>query len=128
MLVSATAVEPTGRLPVDPASETVVDPGASFEVVLAARFADARLVLLDAQESQVTARGTTEVAERTTLTLTPARPLTPASRYALRVEGAVERTLHDAAGRAIEPISFALLVAGTPPPPEPPRRSRRRRR
>ncbi len=129
ILVSAAAIEPAARLALDPAAETVLDPGSSFEVVLSATVRDARLVLLDAQDAQLPATGTTEVGGRTTLTLAPGAPLVPASRYVLRLEGAVERNLHAASGPTYEPLSFALLAAGTPPPPEPPRkRSRRKRR
>jgi len=128
ILVSATAVEPAARLPLDPASETVVDPGASFELVLSARVSDARLVLLDAQEAQLPAEGSVEVGRRTTLTVSPASPLVPGSRYRLRLEGAVGRELHDAGGRAFEPLSLPVLAAGTPPPPDPPARKKRRRR
>lgn len=112
----------------DPAAETVVDPGASFEVVLSATVRDARIVLLDGQDAQLPVTGTTEVGGRTTLTLAPATPLVPASRYVLRLEGAVERNLHAASGRTYDPLSFALLAAGTPPPPEPPKKRTRRKR
>jgi hypothetical protein len=43
----------------------------------------------------------------------------PGSRYALRLDGASERELHDDAGRAFSPLALPILAAGTPPPPEP---------
>jgi hypothetical protein len=126
------AVEPTGELPLLRDAETVVDPASTFRVVLSARIADARLLLLDADDAAVPAKETREVGTVTTLTLAPASPLRPGSRYALRLDGARTRDLHDEAGAAHAPFTLPVLAAGTPPPPEPPpkpapkkRRSRR---
>ncbi len=112
-----------------PASETVIDPGATFEVELAPRLPDARIALVDAAEAHVAAKDVREVAATTRLTLAPEAPLTPGSRYVLRIDGADVREMHDADGRAFAPIGFPVLVAGTPPTPErkaPPKRKRRR--
>jgi hypothetical protein len=97
----------------------VIDPAATFELELSARSADARLVLVDARDDQVPATSTRELAAGTRLTLTPAAPLVPASRYVLRLDGASDRDLHDDEARAFSAVSLPLLVAGSPPPPEP---------
>jgi hypothetical protein len=128
---AAVALEPSGaRLPLQ-GNETVVDPGATFRVELGATVADVRLVLLDHADAIVPASETREVADATALTLAPAAPLVPASRYTLRLDGARERELHDAAGHAFTPMALSILVAGEPPPPEPkkaaPKKKRRAR-
>jgi len=127
ILRAAVAVEPAARLPLVPGSEVVVHPAAKFEVELAARTPDARLVLVDAREDLVPASGTSELAAGTRLTLAPTAPLVPGSRYALRLDGAADRDLHDEAGRAFSPVSLPLLAAGTPPAPEPKKAVRTRR-
>ncbi len=126
---SATAVEPSGRTALAAGVDTVVDPAATFEIDLSGRSADARLVLLDGRDALVAATSAREVGPASTrLTLAPAAPLSPGSRYVLRVDGAATRELHDAGGRAYEPVAHPLLVAGTPPPPEPKKPPKRRRR
>jgi hypothetical protein len=131
ILKSAVAVEPTARVPLVPGTEVVVDPDATFELDLSARSPDARLVLVDAREDLVPAVATRELSAATTrLTLTPSPPLVSGSQYALRVDGAVDRELHDDAGRGYGPITLPLLAAGTPPPPQPkkaPARKKKRR-
>ncbi len=138
LLRSAIALEPAGattttapRVKLTPGSETVVDPAATFELELSARSSDARLVLVDAREDLVPATATREVGASTRLTLAPAAPLVPGSRYVLRLDGASDRDLHDEAGRAWSAVSLPLLAAGSPPPPEPkkqkPARKRRHR-
>jgi hypothetical protein len=125
----AAAIEPAGPAPLAQDAETVVDPASSFHVELPGRIADARLVLLDASDAHVEARSTHEVGGKTQLTLAPASPLVPGSRYVLRVEGATAREVREG-DRAYAPISFTLLAAGTPPPPEPkkkPKKLRKRR-
>jgi hypothetical protein len=128
ILRSAIAIEPSQRILLAPGAETVVDPGATFEVELSARSADARLVLVDARDDILPATGSREVGSSTRLTLAPAAPLVPGSRYALRLDGASDRELHDAAGRAFAPLSLPLLAAGEPPPPEPKKPAGKRRR
>jgi hypothetical protein len=129
ILGAAAAIEPSGRVPLVAGSETVVDPGATFELELSSRSADARLVLLDGRDALVAATSAREVgAASTRLTLAPAAPLSPGSRYVLRLDGAVTRELHDADGRGYEPVAHHLLAAGTPPPPEPKKSPKRRRR
>jgi hypothetical protein len=128
ILRSAVAVEPAARVPLTPGGEVVVHPGASFEVELSARVSDARLVLVDARDDLVPASATREVGAGTRLTLTPAAALVPASRYALRLDGAADRELHDDAGRAFAAVTLPLLAAGAPPPPEPKRPAKKKRR
>ncbi len=128
ILRSAVAVEPSARLPLAPGAEVVVDPAATFEVELSARAPDARLVLLDTREDLVAATATREVASGTRLTLAPVAPLTPGSRYAVRLDGAVDRELHDDAGRAYAPLTLPILAAGNPPPPEPKKPARKKKR
>ncbi len=117
--VVACALEPSGASVPLQAAETVVDPGATFRVELAASLTDVRVVLLDHADAIVPASETREVASATTLTLAPAAPLVPASRYTLRIDGAREREPHDDAGHAFAPATLPLLVAGEAPKPEP---------
>jgi hypothetical protein len=124
----ATAIEPTQRIPLAPGAEVVVDPQATFEVELSARVADARILLVDARDDMVPAAGSRELSAGTRLTLAPSAPLVPGSRYALRIDGAAERELHDQAGRAFSPLTLPILAAGTPPPPEPKRPPRKKKR
>jgi len=128
LIRSAFAVEVDQRLPLAPGGEVVVDPAARFEVELSARAPDARLVLVDVREDLVSATGTRELGEGTRLTLVPAAPLTPGSRYALRLDGAADRELHDEAGRAFGPVTLPILAAGIPPPPEPKKPARKKKR
>jgi hypothetical protein len=107
--------------------EVVVAPAATFEVELSTRAPDARLVLVDAREDLVPASATRELAAGTKLTLTPAAPLVPGSHYALRLDGASRRELHDEAGRPFSAVSLPLLAAGSPPPPEPKKPAKRRK-
>lgn len=128
ILRSAAAVEPAARLPLTPGVEAVVHPAATFEVELSARSSDARLVLVDARDDLVPASSTREVSAATRLTLAPSAPLTPGSRYVLRLDGVAHRDLHDDAGRAFSAVSLPLLVAGSPPPAEQKKPARRKRR
>jgi hypothetical protein len=124
ILRSAVALEPGPpgqRVVLAAGAEVVVDPRATFEIELSARTPDARLVLVDGRDDLVAASGTREVAGTTRLTLAPNAPLVPGSRYALRLDGASQRELHDEAGRAFTPLTFPVLAAGTPPPREPKR-------
>lgn len=126
-LARAAAIEPAGPALLARDAETVVDPASTFELELSARLADARLVLLDSAEAHVAGRSTREVGASTRLTLAPASPLVPGSRYVLRVEGAATREVRDGE-RAWAPLSFPILAAGTPPPPEPKRKPKKRKR
>lgn len=128
-LVSAEAIEPGGaRVPLSPKVEAIVEPVSTFRVVLPGRSDDARLSLLDASDALVPATGTREVGEQTVLTVAPRAPLTPASHYLLRVDGARARDLHDAAGRAAGPVELPMVVAGSAPEPVKKGPGRKRRR
>jgi hypothetical protein len=131
LMRGAVAVEPTGaRIPLG-AEEAVVDPAAKFRVDLGAPVSDGRLVLLDAADAMVPGTGTREVGDTTAFTLAPASPLTPGTRYVLRLDGARTRDLHDAAGKAFSPVTMPILVAGERPPPPPkatPKKKKRARR
>jgi hypothetical protein len=83
---------------------------------------------VDARDDLVPASATREVSAGTKLTLSPAAPLVPGSRYALRLDGASDRDLHDDAGRVFSAVSLPLLAAGSPPPPEPKKPARRKKR
>lgn len=107
-----------------PDGVTVVDPSATFRVVLAGTSRDARLALHDAADAAVPATSGIEVGETTALTLSPAAPLVPGSRYQLRLDGAVTRELH-MGDRPFTPAMYAVQAAGEPPPPPPRKRSRR---
>lgn len=111
--------------PLAPESETVIDPDATFRVVLAGACQDARLLLLDAAGAAVPSAETREVGSTTVLTLTPAAALVPAGRYQLRLEGVLGREIH-VGGQAYVPSRWELRVAGDPPPP--PARKKKGRR
>jgi hypothetical protein len=98
-------------------SLTLVDPGSSFRVEVAARISDARLILLDAQEALVPASGTTEVGSSTRFTLVPAAALRPGTSYSLRLDGVAGREFHDDSGRGYRPLSLPLRATGQPPAP-----------
>jgi hypothetical protein len=119
LLKEAVALEPVGTVALSASSEVVVDAGATFRIELSRPCADARVLLLDARDALVEAAGTQELGGGTRLTLAPTAPLVRAGRYTLKVDGATTRELHDGAGEAHAPLTFALLVAGAPPAPEP---------
>lgn len=100
------------------ASETVIDPDATFRVVLAGTCQDGRLLLLDASGAAVPSAESREVGPATVLTLTPAAALVPGSRYQLRLDGVLGRELH-VGTQAVAPARWELRVAGDPPPPPP---------
>jgi hypothetical protein len=119
-LVVAEAIDASGaRVELSPSIEAIVDPGKSE---------DARLSLLDGRDDLLPSRGTREVGVETVITVTPVQPLTPASHYLLRVDGARGRDLHDAAGRAAGPVELRVVAAGVPPEPEKRPAKRRRHR
>jgi hypothetical protein len=128
-IARAVAESAAGPSSLSAAAETLVDPASSFRVDVAGRLEDARLVLLDGADAHVPATSARELGPSTHLTLAPASPLVPGSRYVLRVEGASKREVRDGE-RSYAPCSFALLAAGTPPPPEPKKKpkSKRKRR
>lgn len=130
ILREAVSLEPGGAVPLTGGTRTVVDPAATFRVELAAPVPDARLLLLDGSDALVAAEGGHEIGASTRLTLAPAAPLVPGSRYTLRLDGAVTRELHATDGRVFAPVAHPLLVAGTPPKPEPkaPAKKKRTRR
>jgi hypothetical protein len=128
LLRSAVAVEPAQRIALVPGGEVVVDSGATFEIELSARLPDAVLALVDGRDDLVASTSSRELAAGTRLTLSPAAPLVPGSRYVLRIDGASQRDLHDEAGRAFAPLTLPILVAGSPPPPEPKKPARRKKR
>jgi len=128
LLRSAVAIEPTQRTPLATGAEGVVDPRSAFEVQLSTRAEDARLLVLDARQDVVPATSSRELSAGTRLTVAPSVPLVPGSRYALRIDGAGGRELHDASGRAYAPLVLTILVSGTPPPPAPKRPAPKKRR
>lgn len=130
VIKEAVAVEPAGAvLPLTRERDTVIDPGARFEVVLSVASPDARLVLIDYKDALVAGAEAHEVGQVTRLTLAPTAPLTPGRRYTLRVDGAATRELHDAGGKAFTPSVLTIRVAGaTLPEPKDPAARRKRRR
>jgi hypothetical protein len=105
-------------------SEPLIDPAATFRLVLAGACKDARLLLLDASGAAVPSSASVEVGETTVLTLSPAGGLTPGSRYLLRLDGVAERNLH-LGDRAYTPATYPVRAAGEAPPP-PARPSKRK--
>lgn len=128
-LGAAAAVDSAGESALRKDGESLVTAGARFRVDLAAPLPDARLSLYDAQEALVASEGSTEIGSQATrFTLAPARPLRRGARYALRVEGASGKELHDLDGRAYLAVSLALRVSGDPPAEPSRRRLHRRQR
>jgi len=123
----ATALQPGDTAAaLTPDGQTAIDPSATFRVVLIGRCQDARLALHDAADAAVPATAGAEIGEATVLTLSPAAPLVPGSRYQLRLDGAVTRELHEGE-RSFTPAVYAVQVTGEPPPARPPPRKRSRR-
>jgi hypothetical protein len=106
---------------------TLIDPDATFRVVLAGACQDARLLLLDASGAAVPGAETRDVGTATVLTLTPAAALVPAGRYQLRLDGVLGRELH-VGSQVYAPARWDLRVAGDPPPPPAPVRKKNARR
>lgn len=116
--------QPLGR-----AEVTVIEIGAQFQVEVPVALREARLALLDADGAMVPAAGGAELgASWTRFHLAPDAPLVPGSRYALQIDGAVERNLKDAAGRAYVPARWSLLTAGEKPKGEPKKQKSSRRK
>ncbi len=110
-----------------PDASALVEPAASFEVRLPIAVRGARLVLLDARDAVVPSNESAEVGGSTSrFTLVPMEPLTPGSRYVLRVEGLESRMVNSDDGRAFEPLAVPFRVAGEPPP-APPKKAKKKR-
>lgn len=132
--LSATAIREAVALlpgeataPLTASAETLIDPDATFRVVLAGSCRDARLLLLDAVGQAVPGAETREVGAATVLTLTPAAALVPAGRYQLRLDGVFGREIH-LGDQTVAPARWELRVAGDPPPPPKAIRKKRGRR
>jgi hypothetical protein len=110
-----------------PDASALVDPAASFEVRLPTAVRGARVVLLDARDAVVPSNESAEVGGSTSrFTLVPVEPLTPGSRYVLRVEGLESRMVKSDDGRAFEPLVVPFRVSGEPPP-APPKKAKKKR-
>jgi hypothetical protein len=120
----------TGReLPLAKAAQTLIEPASQFRVEVSVPLHDARLSLLDGSGAMVAATGGAEIgAGWTHLTLTPEAPLAPGSSYALKLDGAVERSPHGPDGRAYAPAHWPLLTSGEKPKAEPKKQAGKRRR
>jgi hypothetical protein len=104
-----------------------VDPASAFEVRSPVAFQAARLVLLDSRDAMVPSVAEAEVGPSgSRFVLTPQEPLTPASRYVLRLEGLESRLVRSADGRTFEPMAVPFRVAGEPPA-APPRKAKKKR-
>ncbi len=121
-LQEAVALIPGATTPLTPGAPVTVDPGATFRVVLAGAYPDARLSLLEPSDAMIPSAGAREVGPTTTLTLQPAAPLRPGTTYRLRVDGAATREMKARDGALRGPVELPILAAGDPP--EEPKRSR----
>jgi hypothetical protein len=125
-LVEAVALVPGASTALLSTEVTTVDPNATFRVVLRGTAVDVRLVLLDSADAMASSAGARESGPRTTLTLQPATPLRPGTRYRLRVDGATAREVRLADGTTRAPVDLELLVAGElEPRPQKPGRAKR---
>jgi cytoskeletal protein RodZ len=111
----AQALIPGAATPLAAADVTVVDPTASFRVVLKGRYPEARLSLLDGADALVPSAGAREAGPATTLSLQPSAPLRPGSRYRLRVDGANRREIPAEDGTLRQGVDWNLQAAGDPP-------------
>jgi hypothetical protein len=127
-LVLAEATLGGGGAPLAREGLTLVEPGSSFHVEVQARLADARLVLLDAQDAMVPVKGELEIGPVSRFRLSPAEPLRPGGTYTLRLEGIAGREVHDALGRAYQPLSLQFRSAGERPTPPPGKKRKRGKR
>jgi hypothetical protein len=108
---------------------TVIETGAQFHVEVPVALREARLSLLDGDGAMVPAAGGAELgASWTRFHLAPDAPLQPGSRYALKIDGAVERNPKDASGNAYLPANWSLLTAGEKPKAEPKKQKSSRRK
>ena len=130
LVLPATAVE--ARLgdtvvAIAPDGSALVDPAASFEIRLPTAVRGTRVVLLDARDAVVPSNESAEVGgSASRFTLVPMEPLTPGSRFVLRVEGLDSRLVRSVDGRAFEPLVVPFRVAGEPPP-APPKTAKKKR-
>ena len=128
-LSSAVAVMAGRDVAIERDGSTLVDPSASFRVEIGVPLSDGRLALHDEQDAMVASSGTSEVGTTwTRYRLVPDEPLRPGTTYALRVDGAAAREVHDPAGRAYAPIVLKLKTTGERPAPPPAKRKRSKRR
>jgi hypothetical protein len=127
-LAGAQALHSGTATPLAPGVAVAVEPGASFELRIAAPARDARLVLLDAQDVQVPATVEAELGAESRYLLTPLEPLRPGSAYLLRLEGLGSRLVRADDGRAFEPLVLPLQILGTPPPKAPPTKKAEKKR
>jgi hypothetical protein len=105
----------------------LVDPGSTFEVRLGFAARGSRLVLLDARDTMVPSGSDAEVGgSGSRFTLVPLEPLTPGSRYVLRLEGLDSRMVKSDDGRDFEPLVVPFQIAGEPPP-APPKKVKKKR-
>ena len=129
-VLPATAVEArqgSTALSLMPGPSDSVDPGATFEVRLGLAARGARLVLLDGRDAMVPSGSDAEVGGGgSRFTLVPLEPLTPGSRYVLRLEGLESRMVNTDDGRGFEPLAVPFRVAGEPPP-APPKKAKKKR-
>ncbi len=106
----------------------IVDPAAAFRIEVAVHLTDGRMALHDEQDAMVASSGTNEIgASWTRYHLVPDGPLRPGTSYAIWIDGAVTRQIHDASGRAYGPVVLKLKTSGERPA-APARKKRGKRR
>ena len=127
-LLAAEARVGDAAIALAPGPASTVEPGSRFEVRIATRVRDARLVLLDAQDLLVPATVEAEIgASGSRFTLLPQEPLRPGGAYLLRLEGLDGRLVRSGADGSFEPLAIPLRVSGTPPSRPPPKKAKKKR-
>jgi hypothetical protein len=128
-ITSASAIAAGGDQPLARDAPTTIESASRFRVEVAVPLQDGRLALLDAAGAMVASAGHEEIgASWARYTIAPTAPLVPGSAYALRLDGAVDRSPRDAEGRVYAPAVWPLKTSGERPKPEPKKQEKRKRR
>jgi len=98
-----------------------------LRVILAGRFEDARVRLVDGSTRLVPAAEVVSVDARTEFRIAPEALLRPGTEYRLVIEPDASEPLHDSRGNSYLPTELSFRTAGDPPPRPKAKKHRRRR-